>query len=322
MYILTDKRLGQVSTVPQQQLTPEQKLVRKINSAIQLLKKATHLLQTQAQRELLIETIDALSNFFPKGYGVIDKQGKLIKGSNRYRIEVIDKKSMSIPKPFIFIYDTRLFLSHEKPDAGGRHKQIGNRGSQIRLYVRALARSSVKVNTVGGTVIHEMMHMWHDMHRSLQAKLGSAVAGGFPTSAAAALLDTRSFDPHRRTMEKHFSTLVYYLNQQPHRVGFPLGADIASNWADHLIEEGLAYTYTLRVKFAVAQVMAPKGRQVISFTGGFSPTGFLKPYLGKYWLNTSEDRAALKTPQAQKILSSMEGNLEKLSNAIDAHVGS
>jgi len=296
----------------------ERRLVQKIIIGQKLMVRAKQYLKTKAQRELLQDMIDTQSTFFPTGYGVINTQGKAKRFSKRNRLEVINK-SGSPGQPFFFHYDTRLYLSDEPSIAGGKHRPFapGHR-SWIRLYVRHL--HDQPVNYVAGAVVHELMHMALHRFRSIEAKFGTEAARNYPPSAAGTLLDVSAFASHRRTMERHFSTFVDFLNRQPHRSqGNQLKPETASLWADHLVDEIMSYVLQTRVTLAVAEVEAQK--KGIGIATGFVPVQFLRDYFRKYWLKDPKDLAVLKTKGAEQIFTNMKKDLEKLVNVIEAHVG-
>src|SRR3989454_3247826 len=104
-----------------QMLRDAAKLAGTLHSAVQELQQSVTFLTTSAQQDLLREMLAILTAFFPTGYGVMDKDGNVIKSSTRYRTEVIPK---SPPRdvPFYFHHDTWLFLSYQRADAAGRQR--------------------------------------------------------------------------------------------------------------------------------------------------------------------------------------------------------
>lgn len=293
------------------------KLARKLTLAKQLLGKSSKFLKTKAQRDLFKDMLDVLSTFFPSGHGVVDKQGKRIQPSKRNRLEVINK-DLSTGKPPFFHYDTWLHLSQQESTAAGIHRPFApNYRNWIRLYMQHLENESISF--IAEVVIHELMHMALHRFRSIEWKFGKDPARNYPSPEAGALLDVNSFVSHRQTMEKHFLILLEHLNRQPHRASsLPLEPGIASQWADHLIDEVMAFVFQDRVKIAIARAEARgKGIAVIVF----EPIQFLRDYFQKYWLRNADDRTFIRSEEGRKILSKMTPELKKLVGAAEAQIG-
>ena len=296
------------------------KLAGTLHSAVQELQQSVTFLTTSAQQDLLTEMLAILTAFFPTGYGVMDKDGNVIKSSTRYRTEVIPK---SPPRdvPFYFHHDTWLFLSYQRADAAGRQRPFspGHR-NWIYLYAPNLSSDTPSLARV---LIHEMTHMLSHRYRSIEEKFGARLAGEIPTSAAGALLNRGSFDPLRLTMEQHFLKLVDFLNRQPHRAGMGsmalLPSAVATDWGTHVVEEVLAFVFTERATWALAQYQARKTGMGLS--QALVPMQFLKDYFRNYWLSEPKDRAALKTKDADRVFVTMEADLMKLVEAVKKHVG-
>lgn len=301
-------------------LSAATKLSKSMHGAVQQLEQSVNFLMTPAQKDLLREIVAILGAFFPVGFGAIDKSGKVIKASTRYRTEVIPK---SPPRdvPFYFHHDTWLFLSFQKADAAGRQRPFAP-GHRNWVYLCA-ANLSADVATLGMVLVHEMVHMLGHRYRSIEEKFGARVAGETPTKLAGALLNRSSFEPFRRVMEQHFVKLVDFLNRQPHRAGggsiAQLPSAVAANWGGHVIEEVLAFVFTERATLALAQFQARKTR--IGISQQLVPMQFLKDYFRNYWLSDPKDRAALKTKDADRVFGTMEADLLKLVAAVQAHVG-
>jgi hypothetical protein len=211
-----------------------------------------------------------------------------------------------------------LYLSLQNSTAAGLHRPFApNNRNWIQLYITHLENETV--NFVAEAVVHELMHMALHRFRSIQSIYGKDPAANFPSGEAGALLDISSFASHHQSMEKHFLTLVEHLNRQPHRASsLPLESGIASQWADHLVDEVMAFVFQDRVKIAIARVEARgKGIAVIVF----EPTQFLRNYFQKYWLKNPDDRAFISSDGAKKIFGKMSTDLEKLVSAVEAQIG-
>jgi hypothetical protein len=245
----------------------------------------------------------------------MDKQGTVIQSSKRNRLEVLDK-TLSARQPTYF-YDTWLHLSLQESTAAGLHRPFAsNNRNWIRLYITHLENEPV--GSVADALVHELMHMALHRFRSIQSIYGKDPAINFPSREAGALLDTSSLASHRQAMEKHFLILVEELNRQPHRGGLPLEPGIASQWADHLVDEVMAFVFQDRVKIAIARVEA-RGKGLV--VPVFSSIQFLRDYFQKYWLRKPDDRAFILSEEGRKMLSKMTPELEKLVSVAKAQIG-
>jgi len=331
MYIPIRDGLGRASTqsqpAPRKLSAADVKALRQavsfahaIRAAVREIEQSVKFLTTSAQQDLLREVVGILGNFFPSGYGAIDKNGKVIKSSTRYRTEVLPK-SPPPDVPFYFHHDTWLFISFQKNSAAGRHRPFAP-GHRNWIYLYAPNLSS-RTGTLARVLIHEMIHMLSHRYRSIEEKFGTKVPSKIPTIAAGALLATSSFTPLRRVMEQHFLKLVEFLNRQPHRAGrgtiTQLSNAVVTNWGAHLIEEVLAFVITERATWALAQLHAQKTS--IGMSQNLVPMQFLRDYFRRYWLSDPGDRAALKTRGADQVFSTMETDLMKLVGAVEKHVG-
>ena len=328
MYIHTTDGLGREST--QLPATPVKisvadarvlrkatKLARSIHTAVQEIEQSVKFLATSAQQELMKEVVRILGTFFPFGYGVIDKNGKVIKGSTRYRSEV-RTASPQRGGPFYFHHDTRLYISYQKSNAAGRQRPFApDHRNWIHLYADNLSSDTA---TLARVLIHEVTHMLSHRFRSIEEKFGASVAGEIPAKAAGSLLKISSFAPLRQVMEQHFLKLVEFLNRQPHRAGTmaQLPSAITTTWGGHMVEEVLAFVLTERATLALAQLHARKSG--IGVSQNLVPMQFLKDYFRSYWLLDSRDQAALKTKAADQVFSTMEADLMKLVGAVEKQV--
>ena len=110
-------------------------------------------------------------------------------------------------------------------------------------------------------------------------------------------------------MLQHFTTLINFLK---------LDRSLAATFADHVLEEILAYVFTTRIRDAIAENEAEQSGIGISLS--FDPVQFLQVYLKRYWLPHPELREALKTNDGQKILRDMDNDLKQLKEAVEKHI--
>jgi hypothetical protein len=331
MYIHTSDGLGRPTTpapaappkpsaADARVLAQAAKLAKAIDTAIREIGQSMKFLATSAQKDLLSEIVAILGTYFPTGYGVIDSAGKVIKSSARYRTEV-SPKSPPRGAPFYFHHDTWLLLSYQISGSAGRQRPFAP-GHRNWIYLCA-ANLSSDAATLAMVLIHETVHMLGHRYRSIEEKFGAKIASETPTKAAGALLNRSAFDPLRRVMEQHFLTLVDLLNRQPHRAQGGSFAQvprtIATTWSVHVVEEVLAFVFTERATWALAQYQASKTR--IGLSQKLVPMQFLKTYFRNYWLSDPKDRAALKTKEADQVFGTMETDLLKLVDAVRKHIG-
>ena len=303
----------------------EEKLARTFGGAIALARKATSRLPTKALQDLHTALLDIVSNFFPTGFGVMDKDGMVMIKSVRPWIQASYQRGQTPGVPFR--YEVQLFLSRQKSDfAAGEHRyQVGRNASQIRLYLTRLAGRSV--NELGSVLVHEMVHMLASLRRSLEAREGRAVADAFPTTEAAALLNSNKFVDHRSVLERHFSTLLNHLEREHGIIVRYAIQDetLASLIAQQSVEEVIAYVFDTTVSEAMAGVEAATtakatGKPAIKVARGFEPRQFVKDYLRYHWISDPRVEAAFRTPGVVQILKSMEPDLLKLVSAVESNL--
>lgn len=295
-------------------------LATAMHTAVRDLAASSPSLATAAQRDLLGEIVNVLSSFFPTGYGVLDAGGRMLKSAQRYRTEVLAPVPQG-SRPFYFHHDTWLYISFAKGRPAGMQRPFAP-GHRCWIYLCAL-NLTASVPALARVLVHETIHMLGHRYRSVEEKFGAAVAGATPTKAAGALLVRSGFDALRRTMELRFVPLVEFLNRQPHRASHgrmgQLPATVAGVWGAHLVEELLAYIFTERATWALAQLQAR--RSGVGASQNLVPMQFLQDYFRHYWLPDANDAAAIGTKAGRAILSAMESDLLALADAVQKHVG-
>jgi hypothetical protein len=292
-----------------------------MTQALQLATEAAPFLKTAAQKELLQQIIGGLGTFFPTGFGILNEKGEAVKGSARLRFETnIRRPGGAISQ--VYIYDVRLFMSDQhSPSAAGDHRAIGDRASQIRLYARQLA--STRPQELVGVAIHEMAHMLRAVVRSFTGRFGAAAASEFPWRETARLLDFSGFDSHRAKMETHFARLIAVLEKQ---ANVRFDRNFAAARASQSLEEILAHVFTARLGEAMAEAdaskKAKKGRGAgIGVSLGFEPKGFLNDYISSHWFSDPALISALRSSQAQSVISGMSDDLRAIVSAMETQVG-
>jgi len=308
------------STADAKVLAQAAKLAGAMHTAVQDLAAASPYLATAAQRDLLGEVVNVLSAFFPTGHGVLDAAGRMLKSAQRYRTEVLSPTSRG-SQPFYFHHDTWLHISFAKANAAGMQRPFAP-GHRCWIYLCAL-RLTGDVATLAMVLVHETIHMLGHRYRSVEDKFGAAVAGATPSKAAAALLVRSGFDARRRAMETRFTPLVEFLNRQPYRAVHgrmgQLPSTVAGIWGAHVVEELLAYVFTERATWALAQLQAR--RSGVGASQNLVPMQFLQDYFRNYWLTDPNDAAAIGTKAGRAILAAMETDLLALAAAVQKHVG-
>jgi hypothetical protein len=327
MLLRTNVRLGLVAG-PQYKPTPKEKnLVSTINSSLTAMKDATRFMKTEGQRELLAVMLEMLATFFPTGYGVINVAGERIRKSDVHAIEA--KITQPGGQTFMpFRYEVQLFLSHQPSEfATGSHSQLREVRSLINLYVDGVAGRSA--NELGSVLVHEMVHMMVALRASVEARAGRNWGRIFPTSKTAPLLNLSTFAGSRQALEKHFSTLLAYLEREhgilnrsadPNRTPASLIAEMA-------VEEVLANLFRMQVSIAIAEVEFERakakrkpGGTPAAISTGFLPMSFLKNYLRHHWIRGLKGTSALTTAKAQQILKEMEPDVLKLVGDVESQM--
>jgi hypothetical protein len=138
MYVQTHHGLGQRATpslaAPPNAsagdaltLSEAAKLAKAVHGAFQQLEQSLNFSMTTAHKDLLREVVAILRVFFPVGFGVVDKNGKVIKPSVRYRTEVIPKSpprisQQLVPMQFLRSYFRKYWSSDPKDRAALKTK--------------------------------------------------------------------------------------------------------------------------------------------------------------------------------------------------------
>ena len=308
------------STADARVLAQAAKLTAVMHTALQDIAASSQFLATSAQRDLLGEIVNVLSAFFPTGYGVLDAKGRVLKSAKRYRTEVLSPSPRG-SRPFFFHHDTWLFVSYAKGRPAGMQRPFAP-GHRCWIYLCAV-NLTASVADLAPVLVHETIHMLGHRYRSVEEKYGAAIAGATPTKAAGALLVRSGFDPRRRAMELRFAPLVEFLNRQPHRAAHgrmgQLPSTVAAMWGEHVVEELLAFIFTERATWALAQLHAR--RSGIGASQNLVPMQFLQNYFRHYWLTDPNDAAAIGTKAGLAILAAMETDLLALAAAVQTHVG-
>lgn len=287
------------------------KVAKTMTQALQLATDASPFLKTDAQKELLKFIVAGLRTFFPKGFGAVNEQGALIRGSLRLRYD-------DIRRPFV--YDLRLFISDQVKQQRGDHRSLGTHGSHINLYARQLFKE--RPNELVGTAIHEMIHMLRSMARSYDGRFGETTGRLFPSRTVSALINVGKFSGHRDKMIVHFKKLIAFLK---HDSKIWYEESLATPLADTLVEEVMAFIVHQRTEEAIAVLdakrMATKSKAGIGVAMGFVPQQFAKIYIQRHWFPEEAAQASLKKPETLRIIDGMAGDLLTLAAAMEAHVG-
>lgn len=309
-------------------VSPEQQAASLLTDAANLLSASPPHAALPGIRQLMAESGNVISNFFPTGHGIIDSAGQVTSVSTRTDLyTTVRSGSEGIGMPFEFrVY---AYLSHEAGGAAaGRYVPQGNLGGRIIFFINHLLGRPVE--DVAELIAHELFHMWAHAQRVMRERFGDEAAAQMPTRAAARIMDPGRFSSQRRTMERHFTTLISYLDSEQRRRGvLLLGRSVserAARWADLVVEEVGAYVYGVCAAEAIVtehtrRTAESTGAPAVGIGSFFDAVAFLRNYIRDHWLDDPADRAALNQPQGQRLLAGMRADILALKGAIESHIG-
>jgi hypothetical protein len=262
--------------------------------------------KTTGKQELLRFMTSLLENFFPRGHGLVDAQGKVLQQSKigTVVVPVIAKDGSRWPP---FEYRVRLSLSDQTLDPKLRGRHMTGNFSSIRLFTRALHGTTPSRAVI--TALHEMTHMMFAMVRSLERLRGADTAAQLLSREPWRLLDLSGFTGHRRRLERHVRDLLRIL---------PIPMQ-AAELAASLVEEAFAYMFSVIVDEAIALSSRRRGPGVLP-TAGFSPEEFITSYVLERGFNVTPKQ--LKSREAQQIFERMTSDVAALAAALRAHLDS
>jgi len=329
-HVVQQRRGIATSTVQREVATasPEQQAASLLTDAANLLSASPAHAPLPGVRQLMEESGNVISNFFPTGYGIMDGAGGVTRGSTRTDLyTTVRRGGMGVGMPFEFrVY---AYLSHETGGAAaGRYIRMGNLGGRIIFYIDHLIGQSVE--EVAELMAHELFHMWAHAQRVMRERFGDEAAAQMPTRAVAGVLDPGRFSAHRRTMEAHFTTLIGFLDAEQRRRGVLLmgqsASERAARWADLVVEEVGAYVYGVCASEAIVtentrRTAARTAAPAVGMGSFFDAVAFLRNYVRDHWLQDPADRAALNQPQGQRLLAGMRADILALKGAVESHIG-
>ncbi len=312
----TSSFISRAIELTKQQKSDEKKVKEKVQKAIILLGKIGSKIGDASQKELLDQMLNIFNLITPKHIGTLD--------SNRGRISLgeVVKWFITFTKPGEmgrpYEYHIRFDMSHEtEEEADAYFHETSNYGGAIVIKVNAV--KSYSSEQLAEILVHEAVHMFSHMQRTVEERIGSKEATMIPEKAAAGILNTSSFSELRKTFTVHFSAIIGFLNKQDHRK-FSLDkipASMVDEWNRKLIEETIAYEYQSRIRHAVTRTKS-KGPTI---TIGFEPLGFLRSYMTKHWLKDKEDQAAMTSKEGLGLLKAMTSDMLILHENVEAQVG-
>ncbi len=303
------------------QKSDEKKVREKIQKAIALLNKAKAHIAPGGQEELLDEMLNTFNLITPDHIGILDSNGARIKLGQAVKLFYTFKRPGEMSKPFE--YQIRFDVSHETEGAAaGYFHMTGNYGGMIVIKVAEVKSASIE--SIAKLLVHESVHMFSHLQRTVNERIGSQEATMVPGEKAARILDISSFADYQKNFIAHFNAVRIFLNGLPHRHGKfnELPETIIDDWTRKVVEETIAYVYQERIGIAADKVRTAGSKgAVINFTQGFNPIAFLKDYMTKHWLTEPDDQRAMKTKDGLALLSAMSTDIQALHEAVKAQVG-
>jgi hypothetical protein len=282
-----------------------------VTEGIKTAKDAIPQLKIPAQQELLRFMTSLLeTNFFPRGHGLIDDQGKVLRQSKlgMVAVPIISGDGTRWPS---FEYRVRLYLSDQIVDPNLRGRHMAGHFSGIRLFTRTL-HGATSTRTVL-TALHELTHMALAMIRSLEQLRGKDTAAKLLTRDPWRLLDLSGFTVHRERLERHMRDLLRVL---------PIPIQ-AVELAAPLVEEAFAFMFGVLVDEAIARSSHAKAKKrgpAVLPTVNFSPEEFITTYVVERGFNVTREQ--LKARGAQQIFLRMTSDVDALAVALRMHLGS
>jgi hypothetical protein len=300
--------LGDVTASSREADRRFKRVAARITEGLKAVKDAIPQLPTNAQQELLRFMASQLEGFFPRGHGLVDVKGNVLRPSQPATLQVpmIGKDAGWPP----FEYRVRLYLSDQMVDPKLRGRHMTGHFSSIRLFTRALSGTIPSRSVL--TALHEMTHMMFAMVRRLEQLRGADRAAQLLSREPWRLLDLRGFAAHRGRLERHVHDLL--------RV-FPIPMQ-AEELAASLVEEAFASVFAVIVDEAIARsshAKTRKGRPALLPSGGFSPEEFITSYVLERGFTVTKKQ--LSSQEARTIFARMTSDVDALAAALRAHLG-
>lgn len=316
MYIRTTEGPGQqplqynLADAPSSSRAAERRFKRVaslVTDGLKLANAAIPKLTNQAPQDLLRFLTSLLeTNFFPRGHGLGDAKGNVLRQSKigTVAIPVSARDGSCWPR---FEYRFRVSLDDRilDPKVNGRH--LTALFSNILLFTHALERKTPSHAVL--TALHEMTHMMFAMIRSLERLCGADTVRQFLSRQPWRMFDLGGFASHRGNLERHTRDLLRVLP-------IPLQA---AELAASLVEEAFAFMFAVIVDEAIDRSFrAKKKKREPGILPTFSAEGFVTTYmLEKAFYVTPEQ---LKSAAVQEIFQRMTGDVEALASALRTHI--
>jgi hypothetical protein len=265
--------------------------------------------KTTGRQELLRFMTSLLETyFFPRGHGLVDAQGKVLRQSKvgTIAVPVMAKDGSHWPQ---FEYRVRLSLSdlHVDPKLRGRH--MTGHFSYINLFTRTLSGTTPSRSVL--TALHEMIHMMFAMVHSLERLRGADTAAQLLSREPWRLLDLSGFAGYRGRLERHVRDMLRIL---------PIPMQ-AGELAASLVEEAFAFIFGVIVDEAIAMSLHAKARKrgpALLPSSGFSPEAFITDYVLERGFAVTKQQLA--SPAARLTYKQMTSDVDALAAALRAHI--
>ena len=302
-------RLGDVSASSREADRRFKRVAAAITEGLKAAKAAIPQLLTHTQQDLVRFMASQLEGFFPRGHGLVDTTGKVLRQSQiaTIQVPVAGKDNAGWPP---FEYRVRVYLSDQPADPKLRGRHMTGHFSSIRLFTRTLAGTIPSRSVL--TPLHEMTHMMFAMVRSLARLRGADKAAQLLSREPWRLLDLRGFAGHQSRLERHVRDLLRVL---------PIPMQ-AAELAASLVEEAFASVLAVTIDEAIARSShAKRGKRgpAILPSGAFSPEEFITSYVLERGFTVT--KRLLSSQEARKIFARMTSDVDALAAALRAHLG-
>lgn len=279
----------------------------KIDAGLGTADKVLPLLVDTPTRNLLRLIVSQLqADFFPRGHGLIDAKGKVIRTSRRGRIDTQLERADGSRWPFE--HRVLLWLSARPPGnatLAGQHA-TGATSSLVTIFTKDIG--TVSSTSAAGVAVHEFVHMLLSMVQHMRQAYGDTATRRFLSSEPWQRLDARMFKPQQRALAAMLEPLRKLLPMQ-------VSAD---ELAESLVGEAMAYTLAQWLSSAVDAVTASRSRDP-----KITATASITPLLVRHYIveRSPQFAASLKSAAVTAAVARIEPAIDALLDALRDHWG-
>lgn len=311
------QRNAPLDIVSRQTDSPDEQppLETRVENAITALRGAGANLNNPRQQDLLSATVSVLSEFIPQGFGTKDAQGAVQNAS----------RSVPVRQPVAtvgdYMHQVTLYLSQENRGAvAGEY--IGQQGQgAIILYAPNLDNASAE--DIAETLVHETVHLFSDILRRAviwarrQRRTGTSTSPAPTTNSTGSLSlnielaglrasTNRPVEEAILRLGRRYEAIIRFINvhrRQRNSEPLNVGSE-ATRWASITLDEMLAYVFAERVVQSLTSQPRPSTQPSgpTGIVSMFDPTRFFYAYALDHWVNDSDDRSRLESPEGRQVM--------------------